>query len=623
MKKFILLLMLLTIPFGALSETAMVQSSYLYDYNQPPEFQPSLNSQFTSLSSSVVDVSANPAGLMHVTTLEIAVGGSAYVSNPIKSDKNTFSVDDIDLGGIQNSPNSRAYARLTDDRSAVTPESRPVNIDEDYSKGGGITFLGMTYRVADWLAFSVTRKRPTSISFNYQATAPVMVDARADFTGTSIEAGGAGNFISVRNDGTIEVLANGVVYTSEVSAWNGFLHQGTSEVNWVNGTFDDSLFNNNSVVLSAAAKTGQFSWGLNVMPETVEMDLNNAVSVVSDSGNTNPKVYLPNIDFASTGDAIAWVTMEAGLPSGYRSIEVETLAGQQIGAAQVAGKYSGSLTRMDFGMQWEPTDFLSFGAVYENFNRATLKLEGVDIIQYVEHRIDTSSQFPTQEGSTYWDPYLPAPTHEVDTENVIRNTLTMQPIELPVKVKFGMALKKPFLIAADWEQWQNEYEFSSDPGHPDTAHLISLSNISFIKLGIESQLWALPVIIRGSVTGLLKPSTNDPTTQKSLDDLFSQSTVVPVDGNIYLGFGVFDGEFGLGVGGGGLPLIQAMTFDVSELAKVFYSNVYYKRGNWQVSLLSTVDPVLTGFSSDLSNTPGTSSDLKLMQTTTLSLGVKF
>ena len=617
------LLVILLLPFAAFCATGTIDSSYTYDYSQPPEFQPSLNSQFTALSCGVTDIMMNPAGIMHVNTIEGAVGVSGFVQNPIRSDENKVYFDDVNMGGIQNSPNSSAFIRLTDDRSAVTAESRPITINEDYSKGGGINFFGTTYRFSDWLAVAISRRRPTTISFDYQMLAPVLVDAKANFRGTSFEAGGAGNYINIRNDGTIEAIINGAAVTSEVPAWSGFLEQGTGEVNWADGTFDNSITTDNGVVITAAAKTGQFSWGLNIMPVNVELDLDNELSVTSDSNNTNLKFYIPNLDFSSSDEAMYWATSEVGDPTGYRSIEVETLPGQQIGGAKIAGKYSGSYARMDFGMQWEPADFFSAGAVYENFNNAVLDLKGVGIVQYVEHRIDTSSQMPTSEGDSYWNPFLGTPTHEVDSENVIRNVLAMRSIQIPRKVSFGFALKKPILLAFDMEEWMNDYTFSSDPGHPDTAHDITLSNISFARLGVESRIAFLPVIIRGSITGMLKPASNDKATQDSIDDLFKSTPVVPVDGNIYLGFGVLDGELGVGIGGGGLPLMQALMLDMSSIMKVFYTNIYFMRGNWQISYLMTMDPVLTGFSSDLSTSSGEESDVKLMSTSTLSIGFKF
>ena len=399
-KSFVLLLIGFLLQFGAFCATPTINSSYSYDYTQPPEFQPSLNSQFTALSSGVTDVFANPAGIMHVNTFEAAIGASGFVQNPIKKDVNDVYVDDVGMKGIEQSPNSRAYIRLTDDRTAITPESRSVTIDEEYSKGGGINYFGATFRVSDWLAFSVSRKRPTAITFDYQLLTPVMMDAKANFRGTSFEAGNPGDYIKIRDDGFIEVVVSGVPTTSAQSAWSGFLEQGTSEVNWMNGTFNNSVVNQNSIVISAAAKTGQFSWGLNIMPETIDLELNNEVYIQSDSNNGNLKFYLPDIDFGSTEEALNWVTYESTVAEGYRSMEVETLAGEQIGTAKIAGKYSGSFVRMDFGMQWEPVDWMSFGAVYENFNGATLRLEGVNIEQYVMHRVDTNSRMPTEEGTS-------------------------------------------------------------------------------------------------------------------------------------------------------------------------------------------------------------------------------
>ncbi|MFH1710473.1 MAG: hypothetical protein ABH860_05355 [bacterium] len=624
-----MLLIMLFLPLGAFCATGTIDSSYSYDYTQPPEFQPSLNSQFTALSGSVTDIYANPAGIMHINTLEVAVGVSGFVQNPVKSDDNIVYVDDTNMGGIENSPNSRTYLRLTDDRAVITPEARPITINENYSKGGGVNFFGITYRMSDWLAFSISRKRTTAITFDYQLLAPLLLDARADFRGTSFEAGGTGDYIQIRNDGTVEVVIGGVTMgTSEVSAWSGFLTQGTGEVNWLSGTFDNTIINNNGIVFSAAAKTGQVSWGINIMPMTYDLELNNEVTVTSDSNNSNLKFYLPDLDFSSTFEALSWITSECSQQSGYRTVEVETLTGKELGSAKIAGKYSASFTRMDFGMQWNPNDFFSMGAVYENFNSATLDLKGVNVIQYVKHRVDTTSRMPTLESESYWNPFLGTPTyevttHEVDTEETIRNTLTMHPIELPRKIKIGAAFKKPLLFAVDWEQWLNEYQYTKDPGHPETAHYITLSNISFIKFGGETRLLFLPVMMRGSLTGMFKPTSDDAATQNSIDDLYSTLPIVPVDGNLYFGFNIMDGEFGFGFGGGGLPLMQAVMLDMSSIMKIFYTNIYYTKGIWQVSYLMTMDPVLTGFESDISTTAGQTSELRLMSTSTLGIGVKF
>jgi hypothetical protein len=624
MKKALFIFILFFVPAQVFCAGADINSIYQYDYYQAPEFQPSLNSQFTSLARGVTDVLANPAGITKVNTFEVAIGFTSFVQNPIKSDSNVINVDDVGMKGVQGSPNSRAYARLTEDRTAVSAESRPLTIDEDYSKGGGITYMGATYKVADWLSVAITRKRPTSIAFNYNVVAPLMTDIKANFRDTTVESGGPGNMFWIRPDGTIEVIVGGVAAaTSEAPLWSGFLEQGTSEVNTVNATFDNSITNDNSIVLTAAAKTGNFSWGLNIMPESIQLNLDNDVNVTSNSDNGRLTYYIPDIDFNSTTEALNWAASLCTLESGYRSVEVETLPGQQIGSAKVAGNYSASFVKMDFGMQWDPTDYLSVGGVYENFNGAKYKLEGVNVIQYVQHRVDTTSKAPTLEGDIYWDPFLATATHETEVEETIRNVLDMKAIELPKKLKFGMSLKKPFILAVDWEQWQNEYAFSSDPGHPVTAKTITIKDISFIKFGMESQLGYLPLIMRGSITGLLRPATNDPDTEKNLDDLYATIPVVPVDGNIYLGMGAWDGEVGLGVGGGGLPLLKAVMFDMSSFAKVFYYNVYYKKGDWQLSYLATLDPVLTGFSSDISTTQGEDSKIRLMQTSTVSMGYKF
>jgi hypothetical protein len=621
-KALIIILLMILFPMSVQCATPSVSSAYSYDYTQPPEFQPSLNSRFTALSNGVTDILANPAGIMHVNTLEVALGGSTFISNPLKTDENKIYIDDNAMKGIQGSPNSRAYVRFTDDRSATTAESRPITIDEEYSKGGGINYFGVTYRMADWLAFSISRKRPTAISFNYNVSAPVLIDAQGSFRGATFEAG-PGNLVRIRDDGKVEVVTSLTTETSAVSAWSNFLDQGTGEVNWANATLDNTLVNHNSIVITAASKAGAFSWGLNIMPESIDLELNNEVNVYSDPGNADLQFYLPKFNFSNTQEAIDWVTYECGNASGYRSMSIETLAGEKIGEAKVAGKYSASFVRMDLGMQWEPTDYFSMGAVYENFNGATMDLKGVQITQYVQHRVNSQSRMPTEEGVSYWDPFYDTPTHEVETENNIRTALDFKPIELPKKLKMGFAFKKPVLFAVDWEQWQNEYSFSTNPGNPAAGRSIKIRDISFLKMGMESQIFFLPAIFRGSVTGLLRPSVEDPDTEKGLDDIYRNFGIIPVDGNVYLGFGVYDGELGFGVGGGGLPLIQALMMDMSAIAKVFYSNVYYKRGDWQLSYLMTMDPVLTGFESDLSNSDPDENEIKLMQTSTLSLGFRF
>ncbi|MFC1559623.1 hypothetical protein ACFL4F_00815 [Candidatus Margulisiibacteriota bacterium] len=606
--------------------TADISNTYLYDYTQPPLFQPSLNGEFTSLSDSVTTVRANPAGLMKVNTIEVAVGMSGLVRNPIASRSDTYFINDqvMDAEDFDGATANIAL-RFTDDRTATTPEARQIPLLDEYSKGGGINYFGLAFRVSENLGFGFARERPTALSINMNATMPQMVDINFDMRGFN-NIDGSGDGLLIRDDGFIEVWDdNAPVATSDAAVYDRFLDQSTNEVNWINVNLSNTVVNQQSIVVTAGFKTGPIDWGVNVIPITYNMNIDNNISIVSDDNNGNIGFLYPDLNESFTSfEAMYWVTMESTVADGYISKEVATRPTQeaQIAGAVVAGRYSGSALRMDIGAMWEPNDGFSAGFMYENFNGAKLILSGTNVVHYVQNYIDQNSEMPTVEGEV-WYPYYDAPTHETEAEKFIMLGSTLPPIVLPSKLKFGFAFKKPLVFALDWEQWQSEVGINTDPGSPEAAAIAKLSNLTFLKAGLESRLFFLPILFRGSLTMMMKPSTDDPDMQNSFDDLFSTVPILPIEGNMYFSLNVGKGEVGIGGGGGGLPLTAALGADMTKIAKIYYTDIYYAEEFWRVSYQMTTDPILTGIDSDFSGESIDMNSLKLATTSTLSIGLKF
>jgi len=632
MKKTIYLFVLLSLLAGSLypvhgaALTADVRNTYLYDYTQPPLFQPSLNGQFTSLSDSVTTVLANPAGIMKVNTIEAVFGVSGLIHNPIVSKAETLYLNDRTM-----EPQDAQGAdvgisiRFTDDRNSSTPEARPIPLLDEYSKGGGINYFGLTFRVSDGLGFAFSRQRPTALNINMNLTIPEMVDITADMRGFK-QTDDDGNGFQIRQDGYIEILQNDIVTgTSEAGMYTGFLDQSTNEVNWINIKMNNTVVNQQSIIVSTGLKTGQVDWGMNIIPITYNIDYDNNVSIYSDENNGNMKYLVPDIlGDPGSFEVFWWATVEATSEAGYFAKEIATHPTNevQLGGIVSAGKYSGSALRMDIGAKWEPNDAFSVGFMYENFNGARLIMSGTNIVHYARHYVDVNSEMPTLEGDV-WYPYLDEPTHEADAEKYIQLGSTLPPIVLPIKLKFGFAFKKPIVLALDLEQWQSDVGINTDPGSTEGGTTATFHNLSFIKAGMESQLFFLPILFRGSLTMLMKPSTDDPDIQKSLDDTYASIPVIPVEGDIYFSGKISKGELGFGLGGGGLPLTMAMGADMSKIARIFFTDIYYAEEFWRVSYQMTTDPILTTLKSDLSGETLDASSLKLATTSTLSVGFKF
>ena len=87
---------------------------------------------------------------------------------------------------------------------------------------------------------------------------------------------------------------------------------------------------------------------------------------------------------------------------------------------------------------------------------------------------------------------------------------------------------------------------------------------------------------------------------------------------LYLNFHDGNGEVGIGFGGGGLALTRTLAADMSDIAKIYFTDIYYAAKTWRMSYQMTMDPILTGFDSDFSG-----GDVSLASTSTLSIGFKF
>ncbi len=127
----------------------------------------------------------------------------------------------------------------------------------------------------------------------------------------------------------------------------------------------------------------------------------------------------------------------------------------------------------------------------------------------------------------------------------------------------------------------------------DLTKVGSISNITLLRLGTETQLFALPCWLRGSSIFMLKPTLSN-FDQETMDqiDKFFKFGVLPVALELGTEFNFWGVIVGDGLGVNLTPLISAAQADAVNLdfAKVTYYDIYVGNGPWRVSYTAAFDP---------------------------------
>ena len=336
---------------------------------------------------------------------------------------------------------------------------------------------------------------------------------------------------------------------------------------------------------------------MNLVPISASVNIDNDLHTIINSDTSNVFLYVPNFDSSNQSELANWVndSDKYGTESGYERKQIRLPAGEIIAAAKYRGFYSAGTARFDIGATYDPTDWFTVGFALENSTGSTLNFKGNGLASYVTYR-----DINTAEANNLQDVLAPGGKKTLDfisnrwitTYEVSGTGLYLEPEKtyaLPKKMRLGFALKRPFLIAVDFEQNQTPLTIV---GSPDAT----FSNLNFVRLGLESQLFSLPFWARMGFTFMLKPTVagGAPATQDSINSLFKYS-VLPVKLDFGSTLNLWGVEISDSFGVNALSLINLVQFDTAgiDLNKMVYFGLSVKRSVWEISYLSQFDAVST------------------------------
>jgi hypothetical protein len=245
-------------------------------------------------------------------------------------------------------------------------------------------------------------------------------------------------------------------------------------------------------------------------------------------------------------------------------------------------------------LSYDLGEILTLGLVLENVGGASLNFVGQGRVVYVNSRVSTAEPTgfddPSQE--FHWDLFKDNFEPVEGTEDLFLEEEVRA--DLPKRIRIGLALKKPFLIAIDYEQNQTPFKYKQI--EDDQEKIITISNVRILRIGMETQLFALPIWFRSGMPLMFKPDIEglDPDAQKNVDDAF-QFGVLPVgyDMGTEINFwGTYVGSnFGFNISSA-FALYQLDTLNL-DLGKVGFWDLYVRRGPWKVTYLAAIDPAST------------------------------
>ncbi|MGB9613644.1 MAG: hypothetical protein ACPL4K_05695, partial [Candidatus Margulisiibacteriota bacterium] len=450
----------------------------------------------------------------------------------------------------------------------------------------------------DWLSFGVINRSKSGAAIDLSGSFTAMAKFTANFLNASIN-------ISNNLSASIDNLGyTTLTITPEVGRnyeksldqplWSGFTQQSSTMPLTTLLEARNDLSISAPLTMVAAAKWKDLAVGLSLTPITANANINNNLRMVANENTPDLVFYQPNLNPADEQSILNWANDPNQYASeiGYRKNIVRVPAGEVIAEARYQGFYQANTTRLDLGATYDLGDFLTLGLVLENLGGASLDFRGSGRVAYVNSRIGTleSPSFDATQ-PLYWSPFRDTLKPVEGTENYFLEEQLSS--ELPKKIRYGIALRKPFLIAIDYEQNQTPIKFKWEDQNTKEIKIGSLSNFGFWRIGLETKVLFLPWWLRGSTILMTKPTATNVSAevQSNIENYFKY-------GFIPLGFelgseadfwGVLSG-FSLGLNLSSIiSLAQLDTLNL-DLGKVIYYNIYSSYGPWTISYLASFDP---------------------------------
>ncbi|MBU0687192.1 MAG: hypothetical protein KKB81_05015 [Candidatus Margulisbacteria bacterium] len=544
----------------------------------------------SALSTSISTALWNPAGLTKIPTGEITVLLSQ--KNPSYAVNRTNDVEDqtFDMGEDNSGFTANVYFSRTD---LTTPRTREVTSFARHKSESVDISYGQAVKFNDFFTFAIMTRGNTAADVNLIGEFPFTTVFDLNLIG---QTNYQGSGLSVHSDGTVTVSGEGYSHTSAGPLWSGFLTQTSSVPASTYTEMTNSFSVNSDLIISAASKTGDFSWGINIIPISATANINNIAQVLVSEDTADAALYAPNFNTSDEADVVRWLTdpNQYASEDGYDKTVIGMPNGEIIGDVAYSGTYTGNTMRIDLGATYDYADVLTLSIVAENVNGATLDMKGEGITTYGTHRVNTSESpsLNLTDGGISWDPFSDQQQAIPESENWYLDPNVSIP--LPKRMRYGIALRKPFLISLDLEQQLTPIQFASEQN--GTYVTTKISGINILRVGMETQFFMVPLWFRGSTALLLKPTIeNNPDLAKSIDDAYANFPVYPAMLDLGANIRAWDTDLGLSFGFNALSLISMVQVDTvnNNLSKILYFTAYGSRGPWEITYTQAFDPIST------------------------------
>ncbi|MFC1571766.1 hypothetical protein ACFL31_04355 [Candidatus Margulisiibacteriota bacterium] len=597
---------------------------------------PGFGTHFSTISKGMKSALWNPASLGKLELSETAISlvpvteTHAYqTTNALSETTSSFEAG----GGMSAGEYALFYRSPSAIGSGISPQDIDIISRVNYSTTvGGANFLS-ALKVNDWITVGFASNGPVGMSMDMAGDLPLTARMITNSYGTEMGTG-----MTISTDGKLEYTSNvggGVTtYESTEPLWSGFLSQEVT-IPFTNLTeIRDSVNFESPYMGTIASKLGNLYVGVNMIPITATAVIDNDIRTIISSDATDQFLYVPNFDSSNNTEIANWVqdSDKYGGQSGYKRKQIRLPAGEIFATTKYRGYYSATTTRLDLGTQWDVNDWLTIGVALENFGGSALNFRGSGLANYINYReINTNEANSLNElmqpgGKTSFDLIT---DRWVSTTESGATKLYLEPEKtyaLPKRLRYGLAFKWPWLIAIDYEQNQTPISYITTEG--GQAKEVNISNLNFLRIGSESQIFFLPIWSRIGFTFMTKPTfTNiDAATQDSIDTYF-QYGVFPVRFDSSFEINAWGTIIGDATAVNAMPLIGTLQMDSSnmDLTKVVFNNIYVQRDAWKIDYIIQADLLATGVAYNNKTVPAGEtkafevSDMKYVQT----LGVTY
>lgn len=543
---------------------------------------PGIGIYYGSLAKGMSTALWNPAGLTKIPTVEataiIPMGAfSSSFSQNFKIEDNEFDAESGFSNGIY----------FTDDPSDLVKKERTATSTVGYNNPGSSLEFDQAIKFNDWLAIGVKTLNPLDASWDIAGSIPITSKYSSDLNNFS-----QGD-LSISN-GYLTYNIGGTDYTTTSKVWSGFLNQDLVLPTTAKASLRNSISLQNSMTITGAVKYGQFSAGLNFTPITVQTEFDNSVKAIVSESASDMILYTPDFDPNIPGNAEAWILDPAEgytTVGGYKANVISVPEGEVVMDGRWSGMYSGSCVRQDLGLMWDPQSWLSLSLVAENFGSAVLNMQGKGISYYANHRFNSEAPDIDPINGTNWSPFDSASTDFVFPDGQGLYMEESKRYELPKKLRYGMHITKPFLIALDYEIRSNPMIIQVVDSTGSKVD-VGISNINVLRLGSEIQLFRLPLWFRGGVGIVSKPSADNAEVQAKIDSTFPEGIpFLPAKLDLGLQTEITGAKTGFALGVDAMSAISLYSVDLlySNIAKPLFCTLYTGKDNWKFSYTAAAD----------------------------------